>query len=264
MSDMKTSELDRELRIEALLPALESDLFDEDSESSFWVGEVSDLDGPSVDLLTLKSVARLRANVYIDEKRFLGEESRNSDGTEMDEYDDRSIQFATFENLSGRLSRPISCGRMILKLSDEDSLPIEKYFPEIFENEPAVAGSAEISRFISRHPNKLTQHASSLAMIRAMVLKGVDIESPNYYFMIEKPLFSMLSNIGIPVEQLEEERHIPEQNGVLYPVGVRPTDIVDVATDKGVEASHGILQAFFSGEDVFRGQGYYQESLMRI
>ncbi len=264
MSDLRVNEVSRDSKINGLLPVVESDIFQDSQDSHFWVGQVSDLCGPSIDDDTYNSVAKLRANVYIDEKRFLGEDSRRPDGTEADYYDSSSIQYASFENMGEGLVRPISCGRMIIKLTEDSRLPIENYFPEVFSSSPPDVGSVEISRFISRHPNKLTQHANSLAIIRAMTYRSVDIDAPKDYFLIEKPLFGMLSMIGLPVEQIGEEKDIPEQNGILYPIQADTREVLDLATNSGDSAAHAILQAFFDNEEDTRGEGFYPESLMKV
>lgn len=252
-----------EERMEPLLPVINTDLFAQNTDSTFWVGKIADLNGELKDSELIESVARLRANVYIDEKKYLGEEARKDDGTESDENDLRSIRFAAIENIGYPAARTIACGRAIVKLSLEDPLPIETYFPEVFGGEKLPLGSVEISRFISRHPNKLTQHTASLAVIRAMAFETVRIQAPSDYCIIERPLLKMLKGIGLPVEQLGQEKNIPEQNGVLYPVEINPAKILEIALSKEEKAANAILQMFFANEEVTSGLGYFPETLMR-
>ena len=254
----------RAARIESLLPHVETNLFADSPDSTFWVGEVGGLNGVQHDPDLFRSVARLRANVYIDQMQYLGEEARNEDGTESDEDDMRSIQFAAFEKVDDTTVRTIASGRMILKVSEDQPLPIEKYFPEVFDPGIPTVGSIEISRFISRHPNKLTQHIASLAIIRAMAFASSAMEVPTDYCIIERPLLDMLNFIGLPVVELGEAKDIPEQNGVLYPVDINPHKILRVATTENPDPKYATLQTYFANEQTTQGQGFYSETLTRI
>jgi len=252
--------VDRATRIDNLLPRVKTDLFQDNQDAQFWVGQVGGLNGVQNDPDLFASVAQLRANVYIDEKHYLGEEVRQNDGTESDEDDLRSIQFAAFENLQDGLVRTVASGRMILKATETEPLPIEKYFPEVFEPGIPTVGSIEISRFISRHPNRLTQHIASLAIIRAMAFSSSKMEVPTNYCIIEKPLLDMLNFIGLPVVELGEAKDIPEQNGVLYPIDINPHKILE----RGEQAEYATLNTYFADEKQSEGQGFYAESLTRI
>lgn len=243
----------KSIRIDDLLPRVQTDLFADNPGSQFWVGQVGDLGGVQYDEDLFESVARLRANVYIDEKQYLGEEARNDDGTESDEDDMRAIQFAAFENLGDRTVRTVASGRMILKISDDDPLPIEQYFPEVFDPGIPTIGSIEISRFISRHPDKLTQHIASLAIIRAMAFTCSDMEVVTDYCIIEKPLLDMLNLIDLPVVELGNPKDVPEQNGILYPIEINPHELLVRSADH----KYATLNAYFANEEETKGQGFY-------
>lgn len=253
----------RAARIEALLPQVDTELFAANQDAKFWVGKVGDLDGVQYDADLFSSVAQLRANVYVGEKQFLDIEALGEDGTESDEDDMRSVQFAAFENINNLRARTIASGRTIVKLCEDNPLPIEKYFPEVFEPGVPEVGSVEISRFISRHPNKLTQHIASLAIIRAMAYSTADIEVPTNYCMVEKPLLDMLNFIGLPVIELGDPKDIPEQNGILYPIDINPREILQRAHNADDRPQYATLQTYFANEQGHQGQGYYDDTLIR-
>lgn len=255
--------LDRSEFVERLLPSVETDLFSgQDEVLDFWVGKISEVGDEQIHPNISEAVARLRANVYVKEKKYYGSEILNEDGTESDSDDERSKQFAVLERLDANTARAIACGRMIVKLSDEDKLPIEKYFPEAFEAHNPPENSVEISRFISRHPNKIVQHIASLAVVRAMTYESIKMQAPTTYCMVEKPLLDMLNFVGLPAIELGTPRDIPEQSGVLYPVDINPYDVIKraIATDKRFE----MLSMYFAENEASNdGLGYYDNSFLR-
>ena len=57
----------KSIRIDDLLPRVQTDLFADNPGSQFWVGQVGDLGGVQYDEDLFEIVARLRANVYSDD-----------------------------------------------------------------------------------------------------------------------------------------------------------------------------------------------------
>lgn len=95
-----------------------------------------------------QSIFRLRSKVYIDQEGYLDSSTKNIDGTEIDNDDQRSRQVFVVENRGPQLIATVACGRLVVK--DNVPLPVEKFFPETFIPELPI-GSVEISRFIAQH-----------------------------------------------------------------------------------------------------------------
>lgn len=235
-----------------------SDVFRNHPEAAFWVGKVANLGIVAPGMSEYENaLGRLRAKVYVDEYGFLGDDSIDALGREIDKYDERSVHFAVIENANEdrRSSRMIGSLRLITKKEPEEKYPIEEYFPEVFD-ELIGTSSAEVSRFISRYPeDKFTKHVVSLSLIRAIALHATYENIEDYYCIIEEPLFRLLGKIGISMEPIGDSKLIPEQGGVLYPIKIDPLKTIEsVTTDK---TGNILLEDFFKDEFGNHGIGYY-------
>ena len=241
-------------------PSIETsnDIFRNHPEAAFWVGRVASLGIVPPEMTEyMDALGRLRARVYVDECRFLGDDSIDALGREIDKYDERSVHFAVVENANedSRSSRMIGSLRLITKKEPEEKYPIEEYFPEVF-GAPVGVSSAEVSRFISRYPeDKFTKHVVSLSLIRAALLHAAYENIEDYYCIIEEPLFKLLGKIGISMELMGDSKLIPEQGGVLLPIKIDPLKAIkSVTTDK---TGNILLEDFFKDEFDNNGLGYY-------
>lgn len=237
------------------------EIFENHQDAIFWIGRVAT--GREVNMPNYyDGLSRLRAKVYVDEMHFLTKEHLDTFGRESDVDDARSVHIAVIENTSdeeNKSARVVGSGRLILKNNYEDTLPIESYFPEIFKDKPIESGSVEVSRFIARHEDRKTQHTIALALIRTMTHISVGADVKADYCIIEKPLYDLLSNIGIPVEQLGESKDITEYGGTLYPVKINPYEILDSLKEDVI--GNVVLKRFFKEESSNLGEGYYPKSL---
>lgn len=245
-----------------------SEVFDKHPDAAFWIGRVAASsvvfpEAESPNSAYLDALGHFRANVYVHEKNYLDPSVLDEYGREFDEYDSRSTQFVVIENIheSNMAPRMVGSIRMIQKESQDDLYPIEKYFPELFD-EPIDVDSAEVSRFIASYPEdkRFMQHVIALALIRAATLFAVKEGISSYYCIIEEPLYKSLNNIGIPLETLGESKYIPEQGGTLYPICIKAKEIINsVTTDK---TGSIVLRDFFEQEIGSGGEGYYPTSLI--
>lgn len=240
-------------------PEVSDYIFQESLQSNFWVGKVAVGDvvcePDYYDALT-----RLRGRVYTS-LGFIDRDDLDSEGRDIDADDKRSVNFAVLENQLNDpgTARVVGSGRLICKDQIDLPLPIEKFFPEIFQDEPLSSSSVEISRLISRHPDNMTQHLVGLSVMRALTRYGLDTGKTMSYCIIEKPLLKLLKYIGIPVEPMGPAKDVPEYGGILYPVRLNPFEI-DGSVTRDKSGSVLLRQFFDDGDN--RGQGYYPSNLM--
>ena len=255
---MTTTDIGYDARIGIPVPA---EIFANHPDSAFWIGKVA-MGNTVIKPVYYDGLSRLRAKVYVDEMHFLTAENLDTFGRESDQDDARSAHFAVIENASSQNSgsaRVVGSARLILKGTNNKSLPIESYFPEVFEGNPLEDGSIEVSRFIARHENRQTQHTIALALIRAMTHYSIDANLKSAYCIIETPLLNLLTSIGVPIEMLGGSKEIDEYGGVLFPVKINPYEIIDsIRQDMTGKIA---LKRFFQEEIPNQGIGFYPNLL---
>lgn len=246
-------------KAEALIPSVETSVFDGHQEAKFWIGKVA---VPGEILLPDEYIAarQLRANIYIDKEGFLPPEARETDGGESDEDDDRSIQFAVVENLGVR-SRLVGTTRLIVKRHENDSLPVEQLFPEAFEDRPAPIGATEASRFIAQHPNKMTKHLISLSGIRAMDLEALERGYEPVYAVVEERLAGMFDFIGLPYRKMTDLKFLPEYSTPNMPIEIDPSRVLEEI--KKDLSGRLLLTQFFQDALVSQGLGHFENDLQK-
>lgn len=253
---MSTMETTPRPPLESIVPSVETSRFT-DPQQEMWVGIVA-MGGTVVAPDEYKATGRLRANVYIDEMHFLPSEARLSDGTESDVDDARSRHYAVLEN-TGEGARAVGTIRAIIKRGEDDALPVERLFPEVFAEHPAPVGSLEASRFIARSDNKNKQHAISFALIRAIVAQAAQHENNPIYAVVEEPLRQRFIQGGIPFTQISEAKPIPEYNDTENMVlQFDPEEIIREATEKDADPKTYLLNTFFGTVKENEGLGYYK------
>lgn len=243
------------------MPVVSTEVFEDAPKARYWIGKVAV--GEHVILPEyFEATGVLRANVYIDEMHFLEPEHRDENGREFDEDDHRSIQFAVVEKTKDNTSaRVVGISRLVEKRDDDDLLPIEKLFPEVFASNPAKNNSVEVSRFIARHEKEFTQHLIALSVIRAMTHHSVKNNIDDVYCVIEEPLYKLLSIIGLPMTLLAEPKKLDEYNNTEnMAIVIDPRKVIEQVTrDKTGQLP---LTQFFAGEDKNQGLGYYASALI--
>jgi len=244
----------------SIIPVVSPEIFKGHEDSSFWLGRVAtgnDISRPDY----YDALMKFRGNVYVTELEFLSEDHLDEKGREIDEYDQYSIEFMAVENVKEEddLARVVASGRLITKENPDTPLPIEHFFPEVFDGKPLPDNAVEVSRFIARHKEDSTQHALALSIIRAMTHYSVDTQVEADYCIIEKPLIKLLGSIGLPMDVLGEPKNIPEYGGTLYPIRINPYKIIDSVTKD--KTGNILLKRFFSREAENKGEGFYPTSL---
>lgn len=244
------------------IPQIKTEIFEHEPTSEYWIGRVAcfdTIDYPDV----YEGASRLRANVYIDEMHFLGPEHRDDKGCEYDCDDSRSIEFAIVQNEHDvEKARVIATSRLIRKRDENDLLPVERLFSEAFKDGPADVDAVEVSRFISRHEKRSTQHYAALALIRAMTQNAVYSDFKTAYFVIEEPLWRLLERMGLPMEKLTQPKKTAEYGDTKnMAVKIVPKDIIDLV-DGDIEDKLPLTK-FFKNENGSLGLGFYPASLVR-
>lgn len=258
------------------------DLFESHPNAAFWIGRVATM-GSAVENMQdyYDGLLEFRANVYIHELGFIqafdvdGTPAENENGTlvldefgrETDDDDERSVSFTTIEHTGigtdDEAARIVGSGRLIVKYGASKELPIERYFPELFKDNPLPDDAAEISRFIARHDGQDTyaQHKIALGVMRAMTHYGIENDIHESYCIVEKPLLRLLNFMGFPITVMGEPKDIPEYNGVLYPVKLEPFKIMESIGKDKTGTIH--LREFFGNPDGNIGNGaFYTDTLM--
>ena len=232
--------------------------------AAYHVGVVavrSDIHMPGV----YRGARRLRLNEYSG-RGWLHPNAANIDGGEFDEYDNRALHIAVTKNTPGGPVL-IATDRLILKDTVDNLLPVEKKFPEIFENNPAQVGATEISRHMSRSANKTERALAEIASMRAMIGVGLGMGFTHAYGMIEKPLARLLSIKNLAHNMLTSFEPTPEYgntlNGLLH---VEPHELL-----KGVRFCNVLRKKdpvkfstylMFNGADKNQGIGFYGPGLL--
>lgn len=243
--------------------AVPGEVFNAHPDAVFWIGKIATLETKGIDSISyMDAMGKFRGNVYVHEREYLSKDTLDEMGREFDEYDQRSEHFIITENGNEDKSpRMVGSIRLITKSDPSQLYPIEKYFPELFE-EAIPTNTAEVSRFIARYPEdkRLMQNVISLSLIRAATLYGVRENIEHYYCIIEKPLLRSLKGIGIPLEELGPAKYVEEENGTLYPIRINGKTIINsVTTDR---TGNIILEDFFSKEIGSGGEGYYPATMV--
>jgi len=245
---------------EAFIPSVESAVFTASPEATFWLGITAS--SGEIMLPQEHTASRiLRANVYIDENRFLPDDARRPDGTETDDDDVRATHFSVVENSAthGKFNL-VGTSRLIHKHDHANPLPVERLFPEAFP-EPAAVNSVEASRFIARYPDRFTQSAISLSLIRAKALHAHQNGLEPAYAVVEDHLTRLFDKIGLPFEQIADKKMIPEYQTENMAIRIQPSEIIKhVAADKLGEK---ILTMFFNSTVVdSAGLGHFDNTLL--
>jgi N-acyl-L-homoserine lactone synthetase len=157
--------------------------------------------------------------VYLQEA-FTTQDKLNADGSETDADDKRSVHIGLIENdHAHNCQRMIGAMRLIVKQTpQDDSLPIEHHFPEVFEDAPAPPLSAEVSRLICRHEDIRLQTFCKWPLFTAGLTYANTHSLGPIYGVVTERLRRVLQHIGVPVTSLAEPRYIRSINATKLPV----------------------------------------------
>lgn len=251
---------------ESLLVPVDSEVFKYHPDAPYYIGVVA-MNGFELQPELYEAAGRLRANVYIDEKRFLPATARNADGTERDYDDNRSVHLVAVENQGLHLPpRLIGTARMILKRSPEDDLPVEHYYPDCFAGDAAApVRSAEVSRYIARHESKQVQALISLGLIRAAAAwLDQNVHRPAYA-VVEAGLVRMFDKIGLPYTEVSGYRSLEEYGDTRnMAIQMDPERVLQNAKAENHISTPSMLSPDFFGKAyVHKGVGYFNHTLTR-
>ena len=185
----------------------------------YWLGVVATADHTQLEPRVFDAALCLRADVYIDELKWLPESSRTVDGREIDPHDEHSTHLAMVDTRLSQENNPFVFAnvRYIHRRGDVDFLPVEEEFG-LSLGDP-LEERVELSRFISRHPNKQTRALGSIALASHTVgmLNRLDM---NGYAIMERSLVRRLLSMGMSVETLTEPKPLEDYGGTIN-YGVR-------------------------------------------
>lgn len=205
----------------------ESSLFDEHQDNRFALGvfganDVLNYEKDNNPLV--KGYLQFRANMYIDYANILGDEARRHDGTELDEYDKRSVHFVTFEKRLGSVA-VVASTRLIIKACENDLLPIELAFDGKLLN-PISVGGVEVSRFIINHNESVYQRRIKSKMIMAELAYVMANDFGPVVGMIERRFQRSLSVFGVTTRVMAMP--VPIEEGGSNGEGTHITELMAV------------------------------------
>ncbi len=251
------------LTVDQLTVPVESDVFLDNPEATYYIGMIA-VPGEVTMPKEYDAWLQFRGNVYIDEMKFLPEDARDEQGRETDEDDDRSVHIAVLQNSQNdELPRIIGGARLIIKHDENDSLPIEKMYPEAFGDEAAPSDSTEASRLISRHPNRVVQGAIGMALIRTMAVWTYDNGRKPVYAVIEEgKLGRIFDRVRLPYAAVSEPKLVDEYATVNTAIAIDPAEVLaSIRPDYHVDAP--MMRAFYNGAETHKGLGFFDESLVK-
>lgn len=200
-----------------VIPEFHSKVFDGHENSRFAVGQIAK--GYNT-LYPEENLAyhHLRANVYVQQTQMISEEYIASDGGEYDNDDVRSIHMAVLENC-GDKQRLVGSMRLISR-GEDMQLPVEKFFPDMFAENPAPASSCEVSRYIVRHEDRGAMDDISWALFQRSIAAAVTHDMGPMYAVIDESLARRMRLKRVPITELAPPTRVEEYNSTSLPVVV--------------------------------------------
>jgi N-acyl-L-homoserine lactone synthetase len=148
---------------------------------------------------------RFRKSIYVDELGWASSSDSNPD-YEEDEHDEQSTHVALIDFDSASEAHQISAHVRYIHRSGNTVLPVEDEFSL---TTPLEQNSLEVSRLISRHPNRRIQMLGSVLLVSHTIGTLHKLQATGYA-TIEKKLLRMVSNMGMSVERITEPKVLAE------------------------------------------------------
>lgn len=227
-----------------VVPELQSTIFANHDNARFAIGQIAegyDSLYPEENL----AYHRLRANVYIQQTQMISEEYVAPDGGEYDSDDSRSVHVAVLENC-GDKQRIVGSMRLISR-GDTEPLPVEKFFPDIFTNNPVPSTSCEVSRYIARHEDRDVQNEISWALFQRSLAAAITHRMGPMYAVIDPSLARIMRLKRVPITELALPTRVEEYNSVSLPVVID----IDLLAERLERRTPGVLSEMIANEDKF-------------
>jgi N-acyl-L-homoserine lactone synthetase len=155
-----------------------------------------------------------RGWVYVSVKHFREPDVLDLRGGESDAFDPFSRHFIARDQRDGKI---VGCTRVI-RGGVGVHLPATHHFPGCLDDHDLdIAAVGEVSRFISTAGGQRIRRDVALLLIRELATYSLERSRNHVVFVIERPLGRWLQSLGVPLEALDDERWIDEENGCLTP-----------------------------------------------
>lgn len=237
----------RHLTAGEVIPWFRSEIFRGHEDAQFAVGMLAEGGRTKYDE-AMRAYYKLRANVYVHQTQMLDFDHVDINGGERDEDDGRSIHMGIIENM-GDEQRMVGSMRLIVK--GDQPLPIELYFPEVFDGNPAPSSSCEVSRFIARHEDHGTQDSFRAPLFMQALAEIICHNMGPTYGIIEPYLRRLLKAKRVKFQDLGEPVFLPAYNEINQPVVIDTEDLA-----RQMEQRHpGVIRTMIatSGEFMYFG-----------
>lgn len=199
-----------------------------------------------VDQSLFSGYLSLRKNVYVDQTGILDASEEFDAGTESDRDDSRSVHIAVFENHGDGKVAVIGCLRLIVK-QDKEPLPIEVFYPEVFEQKPVKVGDVEMSRFISRaEKGKGDNYHIIMSLFGSSLNYALQNGISFAYGVIETKLWHAMQSLSSVSKKIGELKMIEEYN----------TENIGIAMDIN-EAHRDLARKGFTYMEMVPNKPYY-------
>jgi hypothetical protein len=246
------SQLNLTISNESVIPTIETDWFKGHEDTTFAIGMIAIGDQILAGRGTeFDGYLKLRANVYAYQTRMIPTDYVKGDGTETDEDDARSTHWALLErSAEGEgLANVVGSIRTIEKRpTDGRPLPIEDFFPEVFESNPLALGSIEVSRYIARHPNELIQNKLSEPLFKKVISHITAHGLGPTFGVVELKVEDHLTNrLHVPLARIAEPKYVPEYAADNLGIAV---DIPTMAIGLGINNDRAINSIRATEHDV--------------
>ncbi|MBK0420037.1 GNAT family N-acetyltransferase [Leucobacter sp. CSA1] len=212
------SRIDRSVSNHDVIPVIGSDLFSHDPTARLACGVLA-VDGVAMPGLEAEYAAhfRLRRKVYVEQTGQLAESDLQSDGTDRDPDDARSVTFGVFEN-HGAGVRVVGVSRLILR-GTERPLPVEDFCPDAFAPGDLTPRSVEVSRVIARHEAAALQDAVQWHLF-ALMLAYIANHGLERTFAIIEPWFERHLRGAIAIARIGEPRYVEHYLDYNLPIEI--------------------------------------------
>lgn len=211
------SHIDHTVTNREVIPVIDSALFAANPEARLACGIIAAHGTPAPGLEEEYAAHfELRKRVYVDQTGQLSPNELQSDGTDRDEDDARSVTFAVFENHSSGV-RVVGVSRLILR--QDQPLPVESFCPGSFASERLAANSVEVSRVIARHETAAVQDLVQWHLFTLMLAYIANHDLGRTFAIIEPWLERHLKGI-IAIKRIGEVQYVEHYLDYNLPIEI--------------------------------------------